>query len=99
MSSYEGLLRLLGESGPGLGVSVDLSDERLRITAGNEQIGDWAKDEIRMHAESDGFHLRVEGEEIVLDLSEDAHFAVDYGLKSAPPVLRRRMASLMRDDV
>ena len=98
MSTYEGLLRMLGESGPGLGVSVDLTEERIRITAGDEQIGDWAKEEIRLHAENDGFHVRAEGEEIVLDLSDDAHFAVDYGLKTAPPLLRRRMASLMRDD-
>ena len=99
MSTYEGLLRMLGESGPGLGVSVDLTDERMRITAGSEQIGDWAKEEVRLHAEHDGFHVRVEGEEIVLDLTDDAHFAVDFGLKTAPPLLRRRMASLMRDDV
>ncbi len=85
MGTYEGELRMLG-------------DGRMRVTAGGHEIGDWSKDEVRIHAEDDGFHVRAEGEEVVLDLRDDAHFAVDYGLRSAPPLLRRRMAGLMRDD-
>lgn len=98
MSAYRGALRMPGELGPGLGVTVDLTGDRVRVTAGGTEIGDWDKDEIRLHAENDGFHVRVEGEEIILDLRDPAHFAVDYGLRSAPPVLRRRMAALMRND-
>jgi hypothetical protein len=92
-------LRVPGESGPGLGVVIDLTDNRIRIAAGSAEIGDWTKDEVRVHADDDGFHLRAEGEEVILDLTEDAQFAVDYGLRSGPPLLRRRMAALMRDDV
>lgn len=98
MGRYEGELRMLGEIGQGIDVVVDLSDGRMRVTAGGMEIGDWSRDEVRLHAEDDGFHVRAEGEEIVLDLRDDAQFAVDYGLRSAPPLLRRRMASLMRDD-
>lgn len=98
MSTYHGSLRVPGETGPGLGVVVDLTDGRIRIAAGEAEIGDWARDEVRIHADDDGFHLRAEGEEVILDVSDDdAAFAVDYGLRAAPPLLRRRMAALMRD--
>lgn len=99
MGTYFGSLRVPGETGPGLGVVIDLTEGRIRIAAGSAEIGDWTKDEVRVHADDDGFHLRAEGEEVILDLTEDAQFAVDYGLRSAPPLLRRRMAALMRDDV
>jgi hypothetical protein len=99
MGTYFGALRVPGERGPGLGVVIDLTDSRIRIAAGSAEIGDWTRDEVRVHADDDGFHLRAEGEEVILDLTEDARFAVDYGLRSAPPLLRRRMAALMRDDV
>ena len=98
MGTYFGSLRVPGERGPGLGVVIDLTDNRIRIAAGSAEIGDWTKDEVRVHADDDGFHLRAEGEEVILDLAEDAQFAVDFGLRSAPPLLRRRMAALMRDD-
>lgn len=98
MGTYEGSLHIPGEGGPGLGIQVDLTGDRLRITSAGNEIGDWSKEEVRLHADTDGFHLRAEGEEVILDLTKDAHFALDYGLRSAPPLLRRRMASLMRDD-
>lgn len=98
MSTYEGTLRMVGEDGPGLPVVIDLRDDRLGIRAGGAEIGDWSRDEVRINAEEDGIHLRAEGEEIVLDLARDAEFAVEAGLRAAPPILRRRMAQLMRTD-
>ena len=97
MSSYQGLLRMVGDDGPGLPITIDLRDDRLAINAGDSAIGDWTRDELRIMAENDGIHIRAEGEEIVLELERDAEFAVEVGLRTAPPVLRRRMAQLMRD--
>lgn len=97
MSSYQGLLRMVGEDGPGLPITIDLRDDRLAINAGDNAIGDWTRAELRIMAENDGIHIRAEGEEIVLELERDAEFAVEVGLRTAPPVLRRRMAQLMRD--
>lgn len=98
MSTYEASLRMLGESGPGLPVVVDLRDDRLEIRSGDVEIGDWSRNEVRVNADTDGIHLRAEGEEIVLDLAKDAEFAVEIGLRQAPPLLRRRMAQLLRTD-
>lgn len=99
MSAYEAWLRISGEDEPPLGVEIDLTDDRLAVRAGEVQVGDWSRDEIRIAALQDGFHLRAEGEEIILDVTDDARFALDLGLRNAHPGLRRRMAALMRDDV
>lgn len=98
MSAYEAWLRISGENEPPLGVEVDLTDERLVVTAGDVAVGDWSRDEVRISALRDGFHLRAEGEEVILDVTDDARFALDLGLRNAHPNLRRRMSALMRDD-
>ena len=98
MSTYHGSLRVPGDEGPPLSVEIDLTAERFRMSAGDAEIGDWAMSEIRVNALPDGFHLRAEGEEVLLDVSDDAQFAVDLGLRTAPPHLRRRMSALMRKD-
>lgn len=86
-----------GEVGPSLGVEIDLSDSHLRVIAGESEIGDWNVGELLIHAEEDGFHVRVEGEELILRVDRDAEFAIDLGLRSAPPVLRRRMSAILRE--
>lgn len=98
MSAYEATLRLPGDNEAPLGVELDLTDDRLTVRAGDIEVGDWSRDEIRVSALQDGFHIRAEGEEIVLEVTDDAHFAVDLGLRNAHPSLRRRMSALMRDD-
>ena len=98
MSTYEASLRMVGEDGPGLPVVIDLRDDRLGIRSGDIEIGDWSRDEVRINAAVDGIHVRAEGEEVVLDLAQDAEFAIEVGLRQAPPLLRRRMAQLMRTD-
>lgn len=98
MSTYEASLKMVGEDGPGLPVVVDLRDDRMGITSGDVEIGDWSRDELRINADVDGIHIRAEGEEVVLDLSRDAEFAVEVGLRQAPPLLRRKMAQLLRTE-
>lgn len=97
MSRFTASLRLAEETGPGIGVLIDLGDERIAIRAGDIEIGDWPLDAVRVSAAADGFRLQAEGEMIVLDVTEDAEFALELGLRSAPPLLRRRMAAHLRD--
>ena len=98
MSTYEASLKMVGEDGPGLPVIVDLRDDRMGITSGDVEIGDWSRAEVRINADVDGIHIRAEGEEVVLDLSRDAEFAIEVGLRQAPPLLRRKMAALLRTE-
>jgi hypothetical protein len=80
MTSFDARLRLLSQPGFPLGVEVDLADERMVVTAGGSEIGDWALDEIRVFARSDGFHVQAEDEELILNVSDRASFASEIGL-------------------
>jgi hypothetical protein len=88
-----------GERTGGLSVEIDLTDEgHLRLTAEDSELGDWPLNEITILALDDGIHLRADGDEVVLETDNDAAFAVEVGLRSGPPVLRRQMAALLRQD-
>lgn len=98
MSEFQGMLRMGEHSDPPVNVTIDLTEDRMRVTAGEVEVADWGREEFRIQALIDGFHVRAEGEEVVLDISDDARFAIELGLRSAHPALRRRMSALMRDD-
>ena len=96
MSSYDARLRMIGTDEAPIHVVIDLTDERLTMMSADVEVADWAREEIRVTPANDGFHIRAEGEEIILDVTEDAQFALDLGLRNAPPTLRRRMSALLR---
>lgn len=97
MSTFQGRLRVEGDTDPEIGVEIDLDGERMKLAAGEVEIADWSLEEIRVAALQDGFHVRAEGEEVVLKVEDDGHFAIDLGLTTAHPALRRRMAALLRE--
>lgn len=98
MTFYDARLHIEGEQSPPLAVMIDLTDNHLKMSIGDQEVADWARDDMRISAMPDGFHIRAEGEAIVLDVTEDARFAVELGLRNAHPNLRQRMAALMRSD-
>lgn len=98
MAGFAGVLRTPTQRDNEIQIDIDLTDDRLRLRSGDTEIADWSLDEIQVNARPDGFHVRAEGEEIILDLTEDAEFAVALGLNSAPVGLARRM-SMVRDGV
>ena len=97
MAHYDAKLRIEGTEEPPIHVEVDLTEDRMVVTAGDMEVADWSRDEIRISALLDGFHVRAEGEHVVLDIRDDARFAVDLGIKQAHPYLRRKIAALLRD--
>lgn len=97
MSVYEGRLRIEGEQDTGIDVEIDLDGERMKVVAGDVEVADWALEEVRISALVDGFHVRAQGEAAVLDVPEDGRFAVELGLRTAHPALRRRMSALLRE--
>jgi hypothetical protein len=68
------------------------------MSIGDQEVAAWAKRQLRIQALPDGFHIRAEGEAIVLDVTDDARFALELGLRNAHPSLRRRMSALLRSD-
>lgn len=98
MSTYEARLLIEGEDTQATPVVVDLTGDRLTLSIGEEEIADWSKDGMRIQALPDGFHIRAEGEAVVLNVTEDARFALELGMRNAHPALRRRMSALLRSD-
>ena len=98
MAGFAGVLRTPTGQDSAIRIDIDLTEDRLRLSSGDTEIGDWDLRDIRVNALSDGFHLKAEGEEVILDLTDDAEFAVALGLSSAPVGLARRM-SMVRDAV
>ena len=77
MTSFDGRLRLIGRPGFPLGVEIDLTGERMKVTADGEPVADWRLRDIRISALPHGFHIEAEGEEILLNVSDSARFAVE----------------------
>ena len=98
MTSYEARLQIEGEDSGRTPVLVDLTGDKLTMTIGDQEVAAWAKDQMRIQALPDGFHISADGEAIVLDVTDDARFALELGLRNAHPSLRRRMSALMRSD-
>lgn len=96
MTAYKARLQIEGEETQPTPVVIDLSDDRLTMSIGTEEVADWSRDEMRIQALPDGFHIRAEGEAIILDVTDEARFAVELGLRNAHPALRQKMAALMR---
>jgi hypothetical protein len=85
MTAYDARLRLIGETGLPLGVEVDLTGERMVLTAGEADVADWSLDEIQILFRPDGFHIEAEGEELVLNVTDGLHFAQEIGITPSRP--------------
>jgi hypothetical protein len=97
LGRFDGSLKLPGETGPGLSVQIDLTDDTIAVRSTAGDIGAWPRSQVRINALEDGFHLRAEGEEVILDVSDDARFALACGLTAGPPLLRRKMSAILRE--
>ncbi len=96
MKTYEATLTIHEEILP-TPITVELTDDTLTMKIGDESIADWARNDMRVSALPDGFHIRAEGEVVILNVEDDAQFAIDLGLRNAHPTLRRKMSALLRE--
>ena len=97
MSEFTGHLLLQDRVGTRVQVTIDIEAERLTLRVGSKFIGSWALADVGVRGEDDGFHLRIEGEEVVLTTQDDPAFARIIGLHSASPILRRRMGGSLNE--
>lgn len=82
MTSFDARLRLPGETAAPLGVEVDLTGERMRVTVGRNHIANWALRDISVSPRNGEFHIKANDEEVILDLSDQTRFAREIGLHS-----------------
>ena len=80
MSSFNARLRLPGRTKLPLGVEVDIRHERMVLTAGDRTVATWPLDEIVVASRSDGFHIKVDGDEVILYVSDSTRFAAELGI-------------------
>lgn len=96
MGRYDGSMRMSSPDSPVLQVLIDLTDERMILHTDSTVLGDWDLSELLIRGEDDGFHIRIEGEEAIIHTNDDPGMALELGLRSASPRLRRLMATRNR---
>jgi hypothetical protein len=97
MGEYHGSLRMAHDASEGVRVVIDLDQEQILIKSRTDVIGRWPVAEVGIRGEDDGFHFRIEGEEVVFSSDDDVGFAIAVGLQSASPRLRRRMGAAFHE--
>ncbi|CAN5796827.1 hypothetical protein BH23ACT5_BH23ACT5_14320 [soil metagenome] len=94
-TQLSGSVKMAGEAGRGVDVLIELEEEQLTLAAsGGGVIGRWSLSEVGVSSRPDGFHLRLEGEDIVLTTDDDARFALAIGMNAPTNRLARQMAML-----
>lgn len=97
---------MTGQSRILLGVTVDVSDETITVTSGNQEVARWSLDEVDVRHLSDGFHIKDVGHEAVLGVTESTRLAALLGVDESPESRRslvseaphrRAMAPVRRD--
>lgn len=85
MSSFAARLHLPGQGKIPLSVEIDVSGERMSVTSGDQQVADWPIQDLAIDLRTDGFHVIVDAEEMVLNVADAASFAraVGVGLSSS----------------
>ncbi len=84
MSSFNARLRLSGRSKLPMGVEVDIDHERMTLTAADKTVGVWPLEKLEVSSRADGFHITVDGEEIVLTVTDSKKFAAELGVEQRP---------------
>lgn len=83
---FDARLRIPGSTKIPLAVEVDVSRERLTVISGLRELANWPLDSVEVSALSDGFHIRADGEEIVLDVLDSSEFASTLGIAQHRPL-------------
>jgi len=77
---------MIGQQGLPLGVEVDLTGDRMTVTAGTNQVANWRLGDISVHSLPDGFHIKAEGEEVILNVGDKTLFATEVGLRRSDQI-------------
>lgn len=85
MPEFTGSLRLASDPATSVVADVVVDNDRLVLSAGSSQIGDWARREIDISVSSEGFRLRADGEDLILAITDPAGFAEAVGIEPFDP--------------
>lgn len=80
MSVYTARLYLPDQAKLPLNIEVDIADDVMALKSGDRQVAEWPIESLQVVKRSDGFHITVDGEELLLDVSDPARFALEMGV-------------------
>lgn len=93
MGVYRGRLEMSDVTDRPLDVSIDLDREFLAMRSDDGvEIGAWPLEAVHITGRDDGFTFQINGIPAFVRTDNDGAFAVEIGLRWAPPRLRRLMA-------
>lgn len=101
MSSFDARLRVPGHARLPVSVVVDISDEILSVKTDSGQLGEWPLRSLRFSSRTDGFHVRLDDQDIVLSVDDSARFALELGTHGQHRVrtgISRRLAGITPDE-
>ena len=81
MSTFSARLHMPGRARLPLGVEIDIQHERMTLTSGTRKVAVLPLEDLDVTARSDGFHLKIDGEEVVLIVGDSTRFAAALGIK------------------
>lgn len=84
MEVFEGTVRLVGDA-VALPAVLLVDGGRLKVSAREQEIGNWQLGAVSANLEPDGCHVLVEGEELVVSVSSLLEFAEAIGPSVANP--------------
>lgn len=76
METFSASLRTVGDVNS-LAATIELSDGRLRIAAGDTEIGSWPLSEVHLEEIPTGYRMAVEGELLLLELNDTSSFSAE----------------------
>lgn len=89
MGTFSATLKTLGDQ-RGLPATVNLEEDTLSITAGDQPIGSWSLAEIKLEPTASGYRMAAEGEQILIEMAEREAFAEELDQLVAKGRLRLR---------
>lgn len=92
MGKFNASLRTLGER-RGLPATVTIEDDHIAIAAGDQEIGQWALDEVRLEATAGStYRMEAEGDHILIEFEDVSGFreTLDSRLRRRPKVRTAR---------
>lgn len=83
MGQFSASLRVPGDGSP-IPATIDIGDGRIRLESGSHELGNWALADVNISQGPDGVRLSAEGEQVLLEVSEQAAFSAALGLNGQP---------------
>jgi hypothetical protein len=64
---------------------VDLTGKQMSVIVDGRPLASWSLEDIEVAQNPDGFHIEVEGEEVILNVNEKVRFATEVRSRSRRP--------------